>query len=63
MVKLRQSRLQAKKWSTIRLVLSVLLMLKIVLLTLLAIAIFTISIGDDDSLPNDLTTERFLKKK
>lgn len=63
MVKLRQSRLQAKKWSTIRLVLSVLLMLKIVLLTLLAIAIFTISIGDDDSLPNDLATERFLKKK
>lgn len=63
MVKLRQSRLQAKKWSTITLVLSVLLMLKIVLLTLLAIAIFTISIGDDDSLPNDLTTERFLKKK
>lgn len=40
-----------------------LLMLKIVLLTLLAIAIFTISIGDDDSLPNDLATERFLKKK
>ncbi|KAL9448955.1 hypothetical protein AB3S75_010985 [Citrus x aurantiifolia] len=58
MVKLRQSRLQAKKWSTITLVLSVLVMLKIVLLTLLAIAIFTISIGDDDSLPNDLTTER-----
>lgn len=63
MVKLRQSGLQAKKWSTITLVLSVLIMLKIVLLTLLAIAIFTISIGDDDSLPNDLNTERFLEKK
>lgn len=57
-MKLRHSRLQAKKWPTLTLVLSMLFMLTIVLLMLLAMGIFYIPIGDDDSPPNDLTSFR-----
>lgn len=57
-MKLRHSRLQAKKWSTLTLVLSMLFMLTIVLLMLLGMGIFYIPIGDDDSPPNDLTSFR-----
>ncbi|KAK1553558.1 hypothetical protein Q3G72_000403 [Acer saccharum] len=60
MVKLRHSRLQAKKWSTLTLVLSMLFMLTIVLLMLLAMGIFLLPIGDDGPSPNDLNSYRRL---
>ncbi|KAL5780767.1 hypothetical protein ACOSQ2_011504 [Xanthoceras sorbifolium] len=60
MVKVRHSRLQAKKWSTLTLVLSMLFMLTIVLLMLLAMGIFSLPIGDNDSSPNDLSSYRRL---
>ncbi|KAL5847902.1 hypothetical protein ACOSQ3_011426 [Xanthoceras sorbifolium] len=60
MVKVRNSRLQAKKWSTLTLVLSMLFMLTIVLLMLLAMGIFSLPIGDNDSSPNDLSSYRRL---
>ncbi|TXG51992.1 hypothetical protein EZV62_021161 [Acer yangbiense] len=60
MVKVRHSRLQAKKWSTLTLVLSMLFMLTIVLLMLLAMGIFLLPIGDDGPSPNDLSSYRRL---
>ncbi|KAL5778276.1 hypothetical protein ACOSP7_011202 [Xanthoceras sorbifolium] len=60
MVKVRHSRLQAKKWSTLTPVLSMLFMLTIVLLMLLAMGIFSLPIGDNDSSPNDLSSYRRL---
>ncbi|KAH7567087.1 hypothetical protein JRO89_XS07G0015000 [Xanthoceras sorbifolium] len=60
MVKVRHSRLQAKKWSTLTLVLSMLFMLTIVLLMLLAMGIFSLPISDEDSSPNDLSSYRRL---
>ncbi|KAJ4700598.1 Prolyl 4-hydroxylase alpha-like protein [Melia azedarach] len=58
MVKLRHSRLHAKKWSTFTLVLSMLFMLTIVLLMLLAMGIFSLPVGNDDYPPNDLSSYR-----
>ncbi|KAK2660791.1 hypothetical protein Ddye_007324 [Dipteronia dyeriana] len=60
MVKVRHSRLQAKKWSTLTLVLSMLFMLTIVLLMLLAMGIFSLPIGEDGPSPNDLSSYRRL---
>ncbi|XP_044511621.1 probable prolyl 4-hydroxylase 3 [Mangifera indica] len=60
MAKVRHSRLQAKKLSTLTLVLSMLFMLTVVLLMLLAMGIFSLPIGDDDSPPNDLSFYRRL---
>ncbi|XP_022752778.1 probable prolyl 4-hydroxylase 3 [Durio zibethinus] len=53
MAKVRHSRLQAKKWSTVTLVLSMLFMLTVVLLMLLGLGIFSLPINSDDSPPND----------
>ncbi|KAK8354013.1 hypothetical protein V6Z12_A05G195800 [Gossypium hirsutum] len=58
MAKLRHSRLQAKKLSTVTLVLSMLFMLTVVLLMLLGLGIFSLPINGDDSPPNDLTSYR-----
>ncbi|XVF63620.1 hypothetical protein PTKIN_Ptkin09bG0101300 [Pterospermum kingtungense] len=58
MAKLRHSRSQAKKWSTVTLVLSMLFMLTIVLLMLLGLGIFSLPMNSDDSPPNDLTSYR-----
>ncbi|XP_022769250.1 probable prolyl 4-hydroxylase 3 isoform X3 [Durio zibethinus] len=58
MAKVRHSRLQAKKWSTMTLVLSMLFMLTVVLLMLLGLGIFSLPINSDDSPPNDLTSYR-----
>ncbi|KAK8585208.1 hypothetical protein V6N13_139143 [Hibiscus sabdariffa] len=58
MVKLRHSRLQAKKLSTVTLVLSMLFMLTVVLLMLLGLGIFSLPINSDDSPPTDLTSYR-----
>ncbi|KAI9201544.1 hypothetical protein LWI28_025097 [Acer negundo] len=60
MVKVRHSRLQAKKLSTLTLALSMLFMLTIVLLMLLAMGIFSLPIGDDGPSPNDLSSYRRL---
>ncbi|KAK8580794.1 hypothetical protein V6N13_143853 [Hibiscus sabdariffa] len=60
MVKLRHSRLQAKKLSTVTLVLSMLFMLTVVLLMLLGLGIFSLPINSDDSAPTDLTSYRRL---
>ncbi|EOY15128.1 2-oxoglutarate (2OG) and Fe(II)-dependent oxygenase superfamily protein isoform 2 [Theobroma cacao] len=58
MAKVRHSRLQAKKWSTVMLVLSMLFMLTVVLLMLLGLGIFSLPMSTDDSPPNDLTSYR-----
>nr|KJB59735.1 hypothetical protein B456_009G269000 [Gossypium raimondii] len=58
MAKVRHSRLQARKWSTVTLVLSMLFMLSVVLLMLLGLGVFFLPINDDDSAPNDLTSYR-----
>ncbi|KAE8666435.1 putative prolyl 4-hydroxylase 10 [Hibiscus syriacus] len=58
MAKVRHSRLQAKKWSTVTLVLSMLFMLTVVLLMLLGLGIFSLPISNDDSSPNDLNSYR-----
>ncbi|GLU04625.1 hypothetical protein SLE2022_217630 [Rubroshorea leprosula] len=58
MVKVRQSRLQANKWLTMKNVLSMLFMLTVGLLILLALGIFSLPLSNDDSPPNDLTTYR-----
>ncbi|XP_039049554.1 probable prolyl 4-hydroxylase 3 [Hibiscus syriacus] len=58
MLKLRHSRLQAKKLSTVTLVLSMLFMLTVVLLMLLGLGIFSLPINSDDSPPTDLTSYR-----
>ncbi|KAA3459004.1 Calretinin [Gossypium australe] len=58
MAKLRHSRLQVKKLSTVTLVLLMLFMLTVVLLMLLGLGIFSLPINDDDSPPNDLTSYR-----
>ncbi|KAL4278921.1 hypothetical protein GQ457_03G037870 [Hibiscus cannabinus] len=58
MVKLRHSRIQAKKLSTVTLVLSMLFMLTVVLLMLLGLGIFSLPINSDDSPPTDLTSYR-----
>ncbi|KAJ9165920.1 hypothetical protein P3X46_020733 [Hevea brasiliensis] len=56
MAKLRHSRIQARKWSTLSLVLTMLFMLTVVLLMLLALGIFSLPISSADAPPNDLTT-------
>ncbi|KAK8643020.1 hypothetical protein V6N13_012337 [Hibiscus sabdariffa] len=58
MAKVRHSRLQAKKWSTVTLVLSMSIMLTVVLLMHLGLGIFSLPINNDDSSPNDLTSYR-----
>lgn len=58
MAKLRHSRLQARKWSTVKLVLSMLFMLSVVLLMLLGLGIFSLPIKNYDFAPNDLTSYR-----
>ncbi|KAE8696782.1 putative prolyl 4-hydroxylase 10 [Hibiscus syriacus] len=58
MPKLRHSWLQAKKLSTVALVLSMLFMLTVVLLMLLGLGIFSLPINSDDSPPTDLTSYR-----
>ncbi|XVF35907.1 hypothetical protein REPUB_Repub19eG0012300 [Reevesia pubescens] len=58
MVKVRHSRLQARKWSTVTLVLSMLFMLTVVLLMLLGLGIFSLPINGDDSPPKYLTSYR-----
>ncbi|KAE8736168.1 putative prolyl 4-hydroxylase 3 [Hibiscus syriacus] len=60
MAKLRHSRLQAKKLSTVTLVLSMLFMLTVVLLMLLGLGIFSLPINSDDTPPIaiDLTSYR-----
>ncbi|GLT35002.1 hypothetical protein SLA2020_094870 [Shorea laevis] len=58
MAKVRQSRLQANKWLTMKNVLSMLFMLTVGLLILLALGIFSLPLSNDDSPPNDLTTYR-----
>ncbi|CAI0435077.1 unnamed protein product [Linum tenue] len=54
MAKLRHSRLHSKKWSTIKLVFSMLFMLSFVLLILLGLGIFSLPVSTDDSTPKDL---------
>ncbi|EEF52784.1 probable prolyl 4-hydroxylase 3 [Ricinus communis] len=54
MAKMRHSRLQARKMSTLTLVFSMLFMLTVVLLMLLALGIFSLPMSTDDSPPNDL---------
>ncbi|KAJ4826917.1 putative prolyl 4-hydroxylase 3 [Turnera subulata] len=56
MVKLRHARGQAKRWSTLTLVLSMLFMLTVVLLLLLGLGIFSLAISGEDSSPNDLSS-------
>ncbi|XP_043809576.1 probable prolyl 4-hydroxylase 3 isoform X2 [Manihot esculenta] len=56
MAKLKHSRIQARKWSTFSLVLTMLFMLTVVLLMLLALGIFSLPISSDDAPPNDLIT-------
>lgn len=55
MAKLRHSRFQARKWSTLMLVLFMLFMLTIVLLMLLAFGVFSLPINNDESSPIDLS--------
>ncbi|XP_050214958.1 probable prolyl 4-hydroxylase 3 [Mercurialis annua] len=54
MAKVKHSRLQARKMSTLTLVLTMLIMLTMVLLMLLGLGIFSLPISSDDSPPNDL---------
>ncbi|KAG6704735.1 hypothetical protein I3842_07G147600 [Carya illinoinensis] len=58
MAKGRYGRLQVKKWSTLTLVWSMLLMLSVVILMLLAFGIVSLPIIDDDSPPQDLSSLR-----
>ncbi|KAL4281911.1 hypothetical protein GQ457_03G030860 [Hibiscus cannabinus] len=58
MAKVRHSRLQAKKWSTVTPVLLMLFMLTVVLLMLLGLGIFSLPISNGDSSLNDLTSYR-----
>ncbi|KAK8580046.1 hypothetical protein V6N12_070334 [Hibiscus sabdariffa] len=58
MAKVRHSRLQAKKWSTVTPVLLMLFMLTVVLLMLLGLGIFSLPISNEDSSLNDLASYR-----
>ncbi|GLT34394.1 hypothetical protein SLA2020_089120 [Shorea laevis] len=58
MEKIRQSRLLAKKWLTIKLGQSMLFILTVGFLMLLSLGIFSLSASNDDSPPFDLTIHR-----
>ena len=58
MMKVRHSRLHAKKWSTYTSVLSMLFMLTVVLLILSGLGIFSLPVNSEGSSPNDLSSHR-----
>uniref|UniRef100_A0A6N2LFQ1 Uncharacterized protein n=1 Tax=Salix viminalis TaxID=40686 RepID=A0A6N2LFQ1_SALVM len=58
MMKVRHSRLHAKKWSTFTSVLSMLFMLTVVLLILSGLGIFSLPVSSEGSSPNDLSSLR-----